>query len=421
MPEGTGIEQMMTKSRPAKVAFVGHFGAQNFGNEGTLEAMLYNLRRRSPETDITCICTVPKNVAADYKVTAINISDTLVRPWRVRNPIAKLVRRLFVGVPSECYRWLSAIMVLSRTDALIVPGTGLLTDAYSLLGWGPYNIFKWAVISKICRCRLLFVSVGAGPLYGRLGRYFVRTALSLADFRSYRDMSTMHYLESIGLQPQATHDYPDLVFSLPVSRLPTRSSEPRIRQVVGVGLMEYAGRYSVEQPNKATYSAYLDSMAALVGWLLENEYDVRLLIGDFVDASVVRDLTDILRTRLENYDAERISNQVISSVGQLLSQIGSTDIVVATRFHNILMALLLDKPVISISFHHKCVSLMAQMGLSEYCLDINGLRSSDLIETFCRLRDNAQRLTPGVREKVQRHREALDKQYGAIFELILPT
>jgi polysaccharide pyruvyl transferase WcaK-like protein len=412
---------MTTKSRPLKIVVFGHFGAGNFGNEGTLQAMLYNLGQRSPNAQITCVCTVPEKVIADYKLAATRISDNVIRPWRRSNPVVSLFRKLFVGIPIECYRWFKVVVMLSRMDALVVPGTGLLTDAYSLLGWGPYNTFKWSLIAKVCRCRLLFVSVGAGPLYSRLGRYFVRTALSLADFRSYRDLSTVQYLESIGLHPQMDHVYPDLVFSLPTSRLAAGSTESRIRQVVGLGLMEYAGRYSIAEPNKATYSAYLDSMATLVEWLLDNDYDVRLLIGDVVDMPVTHDLTDILRTRLVNYDAERISNQVILSVGQLLSQIASTDIIVATRFHNILMALLFGKPVISISFHHKCASLMAQMGLSEYCLDINKLRPSELIETFCKLRENAESLTPGVRQKAQTYREALDKQYGEIFDIILPT
>ena len=61
----------------------------------------------------------------------------------------------------------------------------------------------------------------------------------------------------------------------------------------------------------------------------------------------------------------------------------------ATRFHNVLLALLLNKPTIAISFHHKCTSLMSQMGLSEYCQDINRLDSGTLIAQFSHLQQNA--------------------------------
>jgi|SRR6516225_3197928 len=44
-------------------------------------------------------------------------------------------------------------------------------------------------------------------------------------------------------------------------------------------------------------------------------------------------------------------------------------------------ALELHKPVIAISFHHKCTSLMSDMGLAEYCHDINHMNAGRLIQT----------------------------------------
>ena len=87
----------------------------------------------------------------------------------------------------------------------------------------------------------------------------------------------------------------------------------------------------------------------------------------------------------------------------------------ATRFHNVLLALLCNKPVISISFHHKCNSLMSAMGLSEYCLDINDLKADKLIEKFCDLEINANKVKPLIREKAREFRETLDEQYKLIF------
>ena len=92
----------------------------------------------------------------------------------------------------------------------------------------------------------------------------------------------------------------------------------------------------------------------------------------------------------------------------------------ATRFHNVLHALLLNKPVIAISFHHKCSSLMSQMGLAEYCQDINGLNADGLIGLFCQLEKNSERLRSMIREKVEGCRIALDEQYRIIFREICP-
>ena len=160
-------------------------------------------------------------------------------------------------------------------------------------------------------------------------------------------------------------------------RRPTAERRP----VVGLGLMEYAGKYSVANPMRATYERYLESLAVFVRWLLDQEYDVKLLLGD-EDIRVIDDLRAVLRKHLRSDTAERVTDRPTDSPQELLSELGATDLVVATRFHNVLMSLLLDKPVIAISFHHKCSSLMSEMGLSEYCHDINQMNADILIEQF---------------------------------------
>jgi polysaccharide pyruvyl transferase WcaK-like protein len=409
------------KRKNKKIALFGHFGqGYNFGNESTLQAILYHLRRLLPDVEITCICTGPEATAATHNIAAVPISAVILKRWIPRNALTRLVRKVFIGIPTELYRWPKALWTLKGKDMLIVPGTGLLTDAYGLFSWGPYNMFKWSLMAKICRCKLLFVSVGAGPIYGALGRWLIKSALSLADFRSYRDNSTLKYLKGIGFPTNTDRVYPDLVFSLPKAVLPHGNANKGRRPVVGLGVMEYAGKYSVDSPRKAIYLAYLENLRTFVRWLLAHEYDVRLLIGDLCDRPVTREFGDLLKERSSQCYEGRIVDEPVFSVEQLLSQLAATDVVVATRFHNVLFALLLNKPVIAISFHHKCVSLMSEMGLSEYCQDINQLRAGRLIDQFCNLEQNAETIRPIIRQKSEGFRKALDEQYNLIFKGMCP-
>jgi polysaccharide pyruvyl transferase WcaK-like protein len=71
--------------------------------------------------------------------------------------------------------------------------------------------------------------------------------------------------------------------------------------------------------------------------------------------------------------------------------------------------------VIAISFHHKCASLMEQMGLAEYCHDINHIDADRLIQQFQDVERNAEKLKPLIRQKVEQFRTALDEQYNLIF------
>jgi polysaccharide pyruvyl transferase WcaK-like protein len=406
------------ETKRTEIALFGHFDSTNFGNESTLKAILYHLRRFHPDAEVTCICTGPEATTAAHHIHAIPISEPFVKSWAPRNLVTKALRKICIGLPSEPIRWVKAFLRLRNTDMLIIPGTGLLTDAYGLSNWGPFSLFKWSLMAKICRCKLLFVSVGAGPIHGTLGRYFVKSILSLADFRSYRDNSSKQYLLDLGFPADSDPVYPDLAFSLPEAVISQQDGgESNNRPIVGLGVMTASGAYDVLRPSN-TYTAYLDKLVTFGEWLLAREYDVRLLSGDVGDEHALQEFGNRLRARSSDYDDARIIRQPISSVDDLLSQIAATDIVVATRFHNVLLALFCNKPVISLSFHHKCESLMSAVGLSEYCLDIKDCDADMLIEKFRALEKNADNIKPLIKQKVRGFREALDEQYRCIFNLV---
>lgn len=407
---------MQKTRKPTRIAFFGNFGGGNFGNESTLQAILYHCGRMVQGSEATCICTGPERVAEDYHIRAVDISSVVVKQWSLRNPLVKVVRKVLIGVPSELFRWFRGIVALKGASALIIPGTGLLTDAFGATNWGPYGVFKWSVIAKLCRCKLLFVSVGAGPLYSTTSKLLVRSALGLADFRSYRDESTKEYLRGIGLRTNHDSVYPDLAFSLPETLMPVCNNQQRRRPMVGVGLMEYAGRYSGDRPGDAVYQRYLETLATFVCWLLDHQYDIRLLTGDVADNAVTREFREVLKKRAGIYDETRVIDEPVASVPGLLSQLATVEFVVATRFHNVLLALLLNKPVIAISFHHKCASLMKSMGLLEYCQDISGLDSDRLAEQFRQLERNAGNLRSIIKQRSMECRTALEGQYDRIFQ-----
>ncbi len=297
---------MRSAHKPLMVSFFGHFGSPNSGNESTLLAILSRLRSLSPESEFRCICTNPEAVVARDGIEAVPITTRVARIWDRDIPLARRVPMAFVGVGAELRQYARAFRKLKGTDMLIVPGTGLVTDAYGLSHWGPYSVFKWTLMAKLRRSRVLFVSVGAGPIDRALGRVLVKAALSLADYRSYRDDASRDYLRGIGFRAKRDRVYPDLVFSLPEALLSRDHARPEgTRRVVGLGLMVYAGKYSAADPRPETYTAYLESLAVFATWLLEHDYDIRLLLGD-ADTIVIEDFRSVLQARLGSYDEERI-------------------------------------------------------------------------------------------------------------------
>lgn len=404
--------------KPKRIAILGAFGQQNLGNECTLEAFLHVCRKYLPDAEIKCICSVPENAAAQHNIRTFPMFAGNSQAWpELKNPVLKLARAVFVFLPREIRHWFKAFRTLASTEALFVAGTGLLTDAYQTSFGYPYTLFKWSVVATIRRCKMLYVSVGAGPIDRPLSRRFIKSALSRAAFRSYRDSSTREYLVAIGFPANNDPVYPDLVFNMPMPEMVRCDHGKGARRRIAIGIMSYAGKPSPDKRNYALDEIYLGKVVTFAVWLVAKQYDVRILFGDVrYDPPALEYTRRLLTASLSPVDRYRVIDEPVSSVQELLSELAATDAVVATRFHNVLLALMLRKPVISISFHDKVASLMSQMGLSKYCQDIQNLDVNQLVEQFCNLEKNAHVLSLMIEQKTEQLRLALDEQESVIFK-----
>src|SRR5216684_3179897 len=382
--------------------------------EMTLQAIIHNVHKYLPDAQVNCICTNPEDASARHDILAFLISYRYGKDHRSRarrDPlIIRWLRRFLIRLPLELIEWLRAFRTLKGTSMLVMTGTGMLGD----FGIGPfdlhYEILKWSLLAKLRRTKLLFVSVGAGPIAHPLSRWMVKLAISLADYRSYRDSFSKDYLASIGFDTKDDHVYPDLAFSLRPGVPACGSQNSR---VIGLGLMDYYGKGSTDEYDETTYRDYLERVTTFATLLLDRKYTIRLLIGDVsYDTRVTGDVIKRLRERGAK---GQIIDEPVSSVEQLIAQLAATDIVIATRFHNVLLALMLNKPVVALSYHEKIASLMAGVGMAEYCQRIDQLDVGRLIELFNKLEQNVGSIKPLIEQKTGEYGRALEQQYTHIF------
>ena len=167
-----------------KISVFGNFGSTNPGNEATLLAVVSRLRRLFPECELCCICGSPEKVIAAYGIDAVPYTVRSARIWNRQAPLRERLRQVLPGLREETREYMRAWRTLGGRDLFIVPGTGLLTDAWGISRWGPYGLLRWSLIARLRGCRVIFLSVGAGPVHGRAGRLLLRSALSLASYRS---------------------------------------------------------------------------------------------------------------------------------------------------------------------------------------------------------------------------------------------
>ncbi|MCE7981216.1 MAG: hypothetical protein DYG89_08510 [Caldilinea sp. CFX5] len=400
-----------------KIALFGFFGWGNIGNTGTLQAFLHNLRSRQPDAEVWCICANPEDVAQQFKIPVFPIDLTPRRLWyRPGNRILRLVHQAFLRVPLEGWLWLKAFLFLQGFDLLLIPGTGVLDDYGVGPFQTPYDLFKWCLVAKLSGVPLFFVSVGAGPIMHKVSRWFMKSALGLADYRTYRDELSQRYMTSIGFQAKDNGVYPDLMFSLPLAAdLHPEQHNPEAH-VVGLGLMAHYGWNRPAEEGEAIYQTYLTKIGQFAVWLLGKGYVVRLLIGQSHDRRAVEDLKTYVARTYGTPAPGQLIDEPINTIDDLFHQLDATDMVVATRFHNVLCSLMLNKPVISLGYAQKNDVLMAEMGLAHYCQAIEAFSVERLITQFQALAANSAQIGQLLADKNIEYRTALDQQYQQILQ-----
>ena len=401
----------------SRIAFFGIFGIQNLGNECTLQAILHNARERLPDADIYSITYDFGDTTRRHSVAAVPISQQNLKDDQRPGVFAKFARILLRRIPGELNDWRSAIRTLRGTDLVVMTGTGMLTD-YSTTAFGfPYTIFRWSLAARLVGCKVRFVGVGVGPIYSRLSRLFIRCALSLADYRSFRDQFSKDRIAKSCFDSRRDSVFPDLAFSLPETLFPYRFEERSRKVRVGVGVMDHQDVHlSTTDQHRAEYSSYLDKMCEFVTWLVEHGYSVRVLQGDARhDVGTRTELKRRLEQRGVHYEQGGIIDEDTATVEELLVQLKTLDIVVSPRFHNLLLAMMMNIPVVSISYDPKNDYLLEGVGLGKYRQALVDFDIPKLIQQFSDLEANRQRLQPMLRDKADEYRALLEKQYDLIF------
>ena len=370
-----GGEKERALARAPAIALFGLFGCGNFGNDGSLEAMLNLLRRVRPDARLTCICANPDLIRDRFDVSVLPISGAHVADahgHHVGGRARKIVEKL--------YDVISTIRYARKFDLVLIPGTGILDDFGDRPKGMPWNILRWCLASRLLGAKVAFVCIGAGPIGHPLSRWMMKTAARLAHHRSYRDMLSKDFMTGIGLKSSTDPVFADLAFGLPPPLHRERPDAERL--VVGVGVMSYYGWYSFAEAGAETHRRYIDKLARFVRHVLGRGHRVRLLIGETADDGAVKTLMLRLLSQSPAIAEEDLVEALASSLHDVMRQMQETDVIVATRYHNIVCALKLAKPTISLGYSKKNDVLMAQAGLGAYCHYIESFEVDQLIEQF---------------------------------------
>lgn len=396
-------------ARSPRIGLFGLLGSGNLGNDGSLEAVLGYLRRDHPDAVLSAFCGGPELVAARYGIEATPL-HWYGGEYRTAAGLRAVAAKAF-GKLVDVAR---TVAWVRRQDAVIVPGMGVLEATLPLRPWGtPYSMLLLCAAGRLTGTPVALVSVGANVIGPRVTRLLVAWAGRLAGYRSYRDEQSREAMRAMGVDTAADPVFPDLAFALP-----TPQGGPAQPGLVGVGVMAFHGGNDDRARAEQIYRGYVDGMARFVAWLVGTGRRVRLFSGDGVDAPAVAEIMS--RAAAEVGGSGAVTAARVASLDELMREMAAVETVVATRFHNVLCALKLGKPTISVGYAAKNDALMAAFGLGEFCHPAREVDAERLIAQFTELQQRA----PAVRENMARcNAEAagrLAEQFALLSARLLP-
>jgi polysaccharide pyruvyl transferase WcaK-like protein len=424
-----------------KIALLHHVGGGNLGDDATLDAVAGNIKRRWPNAEIVAFSMNPNDTETRHGITSHpirrkgwSIGHKPVEPEATLKETVKALTRKYRGVfyllkatnaavrlVSEVFRELSFLVSSRRNiksfDLLIISGGGQLTEKDGPWGF-PYTIFKWVVLARSAGVRCMFLNLGAGPLTHPLSKFFVRRALLAADYVSLRDDKSRALVYEIGFRGES-RVCPDSVHGLEVATtngsLLKRSAQP----IVGFAPMPYPDpRGWLAEKDQIVYDEFIRKLASFASWLVGQSYALTMFGTDIgVDPLAIEDLQMALLSLHGVPSSQYSVNHSVKSVQDLLATMSGMDFVVTCRFHGVVFAHLLNKPVLAISHHPKVMDLMTDLELSNYCVDIRDFDLKLLAEKFASMVIHSEEIKSRMAASLTANRRRLMWQFDELFRI----
>jgi polysaccharide pyruvyl transferase WcaK-like protein len=373
------------------VALLGNFGNQNLGNEAVLSVFVDAIRTRRPDLRIVALSIDPEDTERRHGVSALPLRSG----WRG------------VAEPAVEAAWLlRAIPRLRPLEALVVAGGGQLCDDFGGASNLPWMSYRWAALASFLGARILVLGVGAGPIRARLSRLLIRRVLAMAERRWIRDAGSARLLA--GLPFEATLDVaPD-----PAFLYPRRAVRRESGVVALIPFPHQDERYSPEH-SAAAYRDYLAKLVRVVRDLRAAGKRVLLVPTQLrADTAVIRDLLQLL-TNGARADAVECPN--VSSFDDVLDQLGRSELVIDSRFHGAVAALLAGRPLIALVNHPKLGDLMSEFGLDSFALPLGDFDPSAVTQAVARAAASRVSLESRIADTVAAYRSRIERQLDLAF------
>ena len=289
------------------------------------------------------------------------------------------------------------ISLFKEADVVVATGGTYLVEHYRLLP----KLFDIFLANALGRPVVLFTQ-SLGPFTRPQSRRLIRAALGPARLILLRDQRSLEHLKEIGLDTTRCVVRADTVFALgDTERVHAAATErlPATGRRVAISVRSWAS-FHTDTPD-AGMRRYRDAVAALCRHLVDRDQAAITFVStcqgieeyeakdDRVAQSIVDSLPQTYRERI-------VVDKSFHDPRALLERLSSFDLVVSTRMHMAILALIAGRPVLPIAYEFKTKELFARLGFSQWLVDIDTVDASSLCDTYNRICAEVDTLRPAL-------------------------
>jgi len=398
-----------------RVGLLGLYASRNLGDAAIQLAVIDNLSRRLPQAEFLGICPDPDDTRQTFGIDSVDFAGrpgtegggsgesglmSRIVPWRIRTAarrVAELpgVRRCVAGL-----------------DLLVLSGGGQLDEFWGGAWNHPLQLAVWTRLARLHRVPVAALGLGMDMLETRAGRRFCVSAMRASNIRAFRDSGTAAAMERFGLR--APIDViPDLAFGLPT---PSRAlgSEPRGRAPV-IAVATISGKALSAQLADAHERYVVGLASACRRWLEEGAFLRFVCSQPAMDLPVVERVVSLLPRA---QDGARWQIAETPTVASYMEAARGAELLIGSRLHGLILALLVGCPVIAIAGNRKVEQLMRDVDLADFTVGLDAAAASALAAAADRVRRERNSLIDGIRRYNTRARTALESIFDRVGALV---
>jgi polysaccharide pyruvyl transferase WcaK-like protein len=175
---------------------------------------------------------------------------------------------------------------------------------------------------------------------------------------------------------------------------------------IGISPMTYLRPGSWPKENRVEYQRYVTLWADLVCDRVARGDRVHLFVSDPGDMDAVRDVW----ARLDETTRAGCSVAETKTPDALLDLFRRLDVIISSRLHGVLLAIVAGRPVLALSHERKVRAVMSDAGVSPFCADLSTATMDQITERLADLTDQLDTCVRRLREYVTLARAAVRQQ-----------